>query len=47
MRPTIRPAMNTPTIAKMSSPYSPEPTPPNATSPSAMSTMGDTPPIGV
>ena len=39
--------MNTPTIAKISMPYRPEPTPPKITSPSCISNSGTRPPSGV
>ncbi len=45
VRPIISPAMKTPRMAKASMPYRPEPTPPNTTSPSCMSSIGDRPPI--
>ena len=47
VRPIIRPAMKTAMIANTSMPYRPEPTPPNTTSPSCISTSGTTPPSGV
>ena len=47
MRPIIRPATNTATIANISMPYSPEPTPPKITSPSWISHIGTSPPSGV
>lgn len=47
MRPTISPAMNTAMIAMMSIPYSPEPTPPGAISPSIMPSMVMPPPSPV
>ena len=47
MRPIIRPAMNTARMANTSMPYRPEPTPPNTTSPSCISTIGTMPPSGV
>src|SRR6202789_836538 len=47
VRPTINPAMNTARITNTIIPYSPEPTPPNTTSPSMMFTSGTMPPSGV
>jgi len=47
VRPIIRPATNTATIANMIMPYSPEPTPPNTTSPSCIIHIGTKPPSGV
>ena len=47
VRPTISPATNTAIIANTSIPYSPEPTPPNTTSPNCISTIGAKPPSGV
>ena len=47
VRPIISPAMNTAISAKTSMPYRPEPTPPNTTSPSWISTIGTMPPSGV
>ena len=45
--PTIRPAMNTVRITKPIMPYRPQPTPPNTTSPSSISSIGTRPPRGV
>ena len=47
VRPIIKPATNTATMAKISMPYSPEPTPPKITSPSCISHIGTRPPSGV
>ena len=47
MRPTISPAMNTATMANISMPYRPLPTPPNTTSPSCIRNIGTMPPSGV
>lgn len=47
VRPTINPATNTVTTARMSMPYSPDPTPPGATSPSIMLSMVTMPPSAV
>src|SRR6202041_2679368 len=47
VRPTIRPATNTVTIARIKMPYMPAPMPPGATSPSAMSNSAIPPPNGV
>ena len=47
VRPTIRPATNTATMANTSMPYSPEPTPPKMISPSWISASGTSPPSGV
>ena len=47
VRPTISPAMKTARMAKISIPYSPEPTPPKTTSPSCMMNIGTAPPSGV
>ena len=47
VRPTIRPAINTVSIAKASIPYSPQPTPPNITSPNCISNIVTIPPRGV
>src|SRR5450755_327648 len=47
VRPTIRPATNTVTIASTRMPYSPAPTPPGAISPSAISNRAIPPPNGV
>ncbi len=47
VRPTISPATNTAMIAKISMPYSPEPTPPKITSPSCIIISGTSPPSGV
>ena len=47
VRPTISPATNTAMTASTSIPYSPEPTPPGATSPSIMLTIATPPPSGV
>src|SRR6266704_5595836 len=46
VRPTISPATNTVTMARIRMPYSPAPTPPGATSPSAMSNSAMPPPNG-
>ena len=47
VRPIIRPAMNTPTMANTSMEYRPVPTPPNTTSPSCIRNSGTKPPSGV
>ena len=47
VRPTMSPATNTVTIASTRMPYMPAPTPPGATSPSAMSNSAIPPPNGV
>src|SRR5215469_2137115 len=47
VRPTISPATNTVTMARISRPYMPAPIPPGATSPSAMSNSAMPPPNGV
>ena len=47
VRPTIRPATNTVMTASTSMPYRPAPTPPGATSPSIMLTIGIMPPSAV
>ena len=47
VRPTIRPATNTVTMASTRMPYSPAPTPPGAISPSAMSNSAMPPPNAV
>src|SRR5580704_2350673 len=47
VRPTIRPATNTVTMARTRMPYMPAPTPPGAISPSAMSNSVIPPPNGV
>ncbi len=47
VRPTISPPTKTVTIASTRMPYSPAPTPPGATSPSAMSNRAIPPPNGV
>ena len=47
VRPIIRPATNTVTMANTIMPYRPEPTPPKITSPSCISHIGTIPPIGV
>ena len=47
VRPTIRPAMNTVTMARMSMPYRPDPVPPGATSPSIMLNITVPPPNAV
>ena len=47
VRPTIRPATNTVTMARIKMPYMPAPMPPGATSPSAMSNSVMAPPNGV
>ena len=47
VRPIISPAMNTPTMAKISMEYRPVPTPPNTTSPSCIWNSGTKPPSGV
>ena len=47
VRPTIKPAMNTVTIARIKMPYSPEPVPPGAISPNIMLNMAAPPPNGV
>ena len=47
VRPTISPATNTVITASTSMPYRPEPTPPGATSPSIMLTIGIMPPSAV
>jgi hypothetical protein len=46
VRPIISPAMNTARMAKTSMPYRPEPTPPNTTSPSCISTRARRPQRG-
>ena len=47
VRPTMRPAMNTATIATMRIPYIPVPVPPGATSPSPMLKISRPPPSAV
>ena len=47
VRPTMRPAMNTARMAKMSRPMMPTPTPPKTTSPSAMLSIAMPPASGV
>ncbi len=47
VRPTSRPPTNTAMIASTSIPYRPEPTPPGATSPSIMLSIGIMPPSAV
>src|SRR5215469_641375 len=47
VRPTMRPATNTDTIARIKMPYIPAPMPPGAISPSAMSNSAIPPPKGV
>ncbi len=47
VRPTIRPATNTATTARISIPYRPEPVPPGAISPSIMLKIVRPPPKGV
>ncbi|MNT58891.1 hypothetical protein D3C72_1963580 [compost metagenome] len=47
MRPIISPAINTASTANTSMPYRPEPTPPNTTSPSCISSIGTMPPSAV
>src|ERR1700722_18512856 len=47
VRPTINPATNTVTMARMRMPYMPAPMPPGATSPSAMSNRAMPPPNGL
>src|SRR5215469_13887627 len=47
VRPTIRPATNTVTMARTSRPYRPAPMPPGVISPSAMSNSAMPPPKGV
>src|SRR3984885_2616606 len=47
VRPTIRPATNTVTMARIRMPYRPAPTPPGAISPKAMSNSAMPPPNGV
>src|SRR5579863_6576345 len=47
VRPTINPATNTVTMARMRMPYMPAPMPPGAISPSAMSNSAMPPPNGV
>ncbi len=47
VRPTIRPATKTVTMARMSMPYRPEPVPPGAISPNMMSSSAMPPPIAV
>src|SRR5580704_1074488 len=47
VRPTISPATNTVTMARIRMPYMPAPIPPGATSPSAMSNSAMPPPNGV
>ena len=47
VRPTIRPATNTVTMAKMIMPYRPDPTPPKMTSPNCINHIGTRPPSGV
>ena len=47
MRPTSRPPTNTAMTASTSIPYSPDPTPPGATSPSIMLIIGSMPPSAV
>jgi len=47
VRPTISPATNTVTMARISRPYMPAPIPPGAISPSAMSSSAMPPPNGV
>ena len=47
VRPIMRPAMNTPRIAKINIVYRPVPTPPGASSPSWIRNSGTKPPSGV
>ena len=47
VRPTMSPAMNTASRAKISIPYRPAPVPPGDTSPSIMLAIGLIPPSGV